>query len=249
MKRHVWMACLVAGISFTATACGGDNNSTETQTTCPEGQQENPFTGVCVPPNSGTQDMENMGDPDDMGTAEETDQDGDTSDPPDMNDAMDMPAQEDMADMSPAEEMGTDPDMDPDMGPTGTLSGSVTRSTEPSNGGVGGVYVAVFARNPVTNQDDPGTVAFQRIPDVDFNPPSTSVQYMMTGIPPRPEPYYVVAFLDDNMTVDPANPDTAFPDEGDLLTLENFAAPQVTIDSASDFTLDLDLNIAVPPFF
>ena len=65
-----------------------------------------------------------------------------------------------------------------------------------------------------------------------------------TGIPARSAPYYVVAFLDDNATV--TDPTMAAPDRGDLVSLEGFSAPQVTVATDARVTLDLDLNQNLP---
>jgi len=133
-----------------------------------------------------------------------------------------------------------------DMAGGGTLTGTITRSAAPANGGVGPVFVALFERNPVIDMMNPGLVAFQRIENVDFNPAGTMVTYELTGIPPRPEVYYITAFLDDNMSASVDSPESAGPDRGDLVALDGFASPSIAIDSETTFTKDLVLSISLP---
>ncbi len=80
----------------------------------------------------------------------------------------------------------------------------------------------------------------------DFSGDDARYEYTIEGIPPRAEPYFVIAFLDDNGTVDPSTPASAGPDRGDLVSLDGFSSPQVTLASPEAVTLDLDLNFSLP---
>jgi len=139
---------------------------------------------------------------------------------------------------------GTDAGTPPAGG--GAITGTITRSAEPAAGGVGHLYVAVFTSDPVTDRAGAMNVANARIEDVDMSGSGASVPYTVDGIPPRSEPYYVTAFLDDNGTVSATDPSSAGPDRGDLVALDGFSSPQVTVSTQSAVTLDLDLNFNLP---
>jgi hypothetical protein len=128
----------------------------------------------------------------------------------------------------------------------GSITGHVTRSAMPAAGGRGHLYVAVFTSDPVVDRMGARNVANARIDDVDMSAAGARVPYTVTGIPPRPEPYFVTAFLDDNRTVDPSSPESAGPDRGDLVALEGFGSPRVTVPDARPVTLDLVLNFNLP---
>jgi len=127
-----------------------------------------------------------------------------------------------------------------------TLTGSITRSAAPAAGGIGHLYIAVFTLDPVSNADTTELVGAARVDDVDMSGDGVSVVYAVTGIPPRAEPYFVTAFLDDNGTVVADDPAAAGPDRGDLIALDGFASPQVTLSSATSVALDLELNFNLP---
>lgn len=125
----------------------------------------------------------------------------------------------------------------------GSLVGSIRRTAEPRAGGVGHVYVAVFDRDPVLNRDDAVLVGRALVEDADLRAPDATVSYRVNEVPPRAEPYFVTAFLDDNGTVDAANPG---PDRGDLVSLDGLASPSVTVDRAGDVPFDIVLNANLP---
>lgn len=127
-----------------------------------------------------------------------------------------------------------------------TLTGVVTRSAMPAAGGVGHLYIAVFTADPVTAAMDAMMVANVRIDDVDMSAPNASVSYTLPGIPPRAEPYFITAFLDDNDTVVEGPPETAGPDRGDLVAIDGFASPKVTVTVATTVDFDIDVNFNLP---
>lgn len=137
------------------------------------------------------------------------------------------------------------PDADVALGGA-TLTGTITRSAQPAAGGIGNLYIAVFTLDPVSNADTTVNVANARIENADMSADDAMVTYTMLGVPPRAEPYYVTAFLDDNGTVDTTDPANAGPDRGDLVAIDGFASPQVSITSETTVTLDLDLNFNLP---
>ncbi len=245
-------------------ACGPSEPTEDEQDsgiTCPSGQSVSPITGMCMPATA--MDMGSSA-PEDMGTNPARDMatpvvDMGTNPPQDMGCADglvynpiigqcvtasdDMDIQDDMsADMDVVEDMAVVVDMAPT---GGVLVGNVGRSAEPRNGGVGPLFIALFEKNPITASttgQDPVLVAFQRIENVDFTSSNTMIPYRLEGIPPRAEPYFITAFLDDNMTADTSSPESAGPDRNDLISLDGVGPVTVTIDQADEFMLDLDLN-------
>lgn len=130
-------------------------------------------------------------------------------------------------------------------GATATLTGKVKRvaTTNPSAGGKGPIYVAVFDADPVTNRQNAHAVGNALIQDTDMTSATAAVDYTITNLPPRSQPYFVIAFLDDNKTATTANP---APDRGDLVSMDGFSAPKVTLATATSVTLDLNLTMALP---
>lgn len=151
------------------------------------------------------------------------------------------------ADAGPAAttDAGGGVDSGPPIAGMAVLTGAVSRTAEPMADGVGGLYIAVFDRDPVSDPDNAMAVGMVVVEDVDMTDPSTTVDYTVMGIPPRTDPYFVTAFLDDNdnatMSAD------AGPDRGDLVAIEGVASsPRVTLDAADTFELDLVLNFNLP---
>jgi hypothetical protein len=143
-----------------------------------------------------------------------------------------------------------DTSVEPDAAPCSdavcaTLSGKVLRKplTKPQNGGKGNVYVAVFDKDPVVDRDNAKLVGQALIENVDMTDGAASVAYSVPGITPRPQPYFVVAFLDDNKN---ASPTTPGPDKGDLVSLEGIGAPKVTLSKPGTVSFDLSLNAVLP---
>lgn len=126
-----------------------------------------------------------------------------------------------------------------------SLTGKVQRKplTKPQNGGKGDVYVAVFDRDPVLDRENAKVVGQVIVADADMTADTASVAYTIEGLPPRAEPYAIVAFLDDNHTASGATPG---PDKGDLVSLDGIAAPKVTVSKAGVTTFDLALNAVLP---
>jgi hypothetical protein len=128
----------------------------------------------------------------------------------------------------------------------GALFGHVRRSAMPAAGGVGDLYIAVFDGDPVSNRASAQNVANTRIPGADLRDASATIAYRVEAIPPRPQPYFVVAFLDDNHTVSATDPDLAGPDRGDLISIMGLSAPMVAVPDPREVALDLDLNFNLP---
>lgn len=137
------------------------------------------------------------------------------------------------------------PDADP-TAPTATLSGNVVRTTAPKAGGLGNLFVAVFENDPVTSMSDAAPVGQALVEDADMSADDAAIPYEVTGIPVRAEPYFIVAFLDDNDNASTDDPATAGPDRGDLVSLQGLASPSVSLDQAGVTTYEIVLNIAMP---
>jgi hypothetical protein len=128
----------------------------------------------------------------------------------------------------------------------GSMTGVVTRSAMPAAGGRGDLYIALFTTDPVTDRMGARRVADARIENVDMSAAGARIPYTVSGIPPRSEPYFVTAFLDDNDTVDPTDPSRAGPDRGDLVALMGFSSLRVTVSGTGTVTQDIDLNFNLP---
>lgn len=223
-------------LTLCLTACGQEaqtdkNNAAPIE--CSDGERYNEIKGACEP----------FGNPNDMAQVVDMPTTPDMT--PDMTTQPDMPPAPDMTmapDMAP--DMMVMPDMEQPAG--GTLVGKITRSTEPKSGGKGGLYVAIFERNPITDMNNPGLVARTFIPNADMSAAGASYDYTLGPIPPRAEAYYITAFLDDNNTVDMNDPSNAGPDRGDLVSLNGFSFPTVMVTQPSQQTLNLVLNTALP---
>lgn len=126
-----------------------------------------------------------------------------------------------------------------------TLSGKVMRKalTKPQNGGKGSVYVAVFDKDPVVDRAGAKLVGKAVVENADMTADTASVPYAIAELTPRPSPYFVVAFLDDNKNASGTAPG---PDKGDLVSLDGISAPKVTLAAAGTVTLDLSLNAVLP---
>jgi hypothetical protein len=126
-----------------------------------------------------------------------------------------------------------------------TLKGKVMRKalTKPQHGGKGNVYVAVFDHDPVIDRMNAKLVGQALIMDADMTADTASVDYAVKDITPRADPYFVIAFLDDNHNASTASPG---PDKGDLVSLEGLSSPKVTLATPTVATLDLALSAALP---
>jgi hypothetical protein len=223
-------------VAFCA-ACGDDDNGSSDQNPCPNGQTRNQVTGEC--PDGGDTGVQDTSSEDattsDSGSSDTGHEDADAADSGDQDATDQDAADQDAADQDTGDQTG------------GTLLGVVTReaSTQPEEDGVGNMYIAVFGEDPIVNQDTDSLVGFQLIEDADVSADTAEVPYRVEGIPPRAEPYYVTAFLDDDNTADTSDPSAAGPDSGDLVAVESFlppSSPQVTVDQATEVELDLLLN-------
>jgi hypothetical protein len=97
--------------------------------------------------------------------------------------------------------------------------------------------------DPVLSGGKVNPLAVQIIPGVDMNPDDVAIPYKLLDVPVRKEPSFIVAFLDDNGTV---NSDKPGPDKGDLLSLEGLSAPKITVDQPGPQSYDITLNTYLP---
>jgi hypothetical protein len=127
-----------------------------------------------------------------------------------------------------------------------TVAGSIRRSAQPMGDARGNIYVALFDEDPVTNMDTAKVVARALLEAADLSAQGASVAYTLTDVPTRSADYFLVAFLDDNGNVDPATPDAAGPDKGDLVSLDGLAAPKLQVASVGTTQHDIVLNSVLP---
>jgi hypothetical protein len=129
---------------------------------------------------------------------------------------------------------------------TASVTGHVTRSAQPSGDAKGNIYVALFDQDPIAHKDTAMSVGNALLSSADLSGTGASVMYSITGVPPRAEDYYAIAFLDDNGNVDQSNPSAAGPDKGDLVSLNGVSAPKLKVAEAGPHTQDLDLSLVMP---
>jgi hypothetical protein len=118
------------------------------------------------------------------------------------------------------------------------LSGTVTRSIDPVSGqdGIGDLYVIVFEDHP--SSSEASIVGEAVVSGADFSGAGATVIYELPAVPPRPEPYFMVAILDDD--------ESGMLDGPDVNDLRSDLY-SVTIESSKPVVQDLDLDQVVPP--
>lgn len=121
-------------------------------------------------------------------------------------------------------------------GTTASLVGQVTTSLENSTGDL---YFGIFDADP-TSSGSANTLGNGQYLAVNVN--TAPVDYRIDGLPVGSTPVYVIAFLDTDANVTETNG----PDGGDYLTLVSGASPSVTLGTAGDHTLNLELNTIRP---
>ena len=62
--------------------------------------------------------------------------------------------------------------------------------------------------------------------------------YLLEGITPRTDPYYVMAIFDDDASGFPSGPQG-----GDLISTDGTGIASIMIDSEGSWELDLELNL------
>jgi len=129
-------------------------------------------------------------------------------------------------------------DDDDDSAASAVLSGNVTRSIDPVEGqdAVGDLYVTVFS-DPPSPEGAENIVAEVMIPAADLSAAGATIAYEATGLTTRNDPYYVVAFLDDD-----ASTPIGGPNENDL---RSDLLP-VVVESGS-VVFDIDLSASGAP--
>ena len=151
-------------------------------------------------------------------------------------------------DTAPDDDTTTDDDTvgDDDSVPTfAARSGTVTRPTAPSVDGVGPLYVVVLDDNPLIN---PGTAqrGFTLISGADMTDGAAPIPYAIADVPTRPQPYFVLAFLDDDESASTIYPT---PGSGDLVGYVSNplpGPPTVDLSVEGDQVLNIVLNVAMP---
>lgn len=228
MRHHLF--ALTSALCMFAAACGGDENNANNAT-----------------PEDMSQAKVDMSQERDQGKMTE-----DMAKQPDMKVVVDMGPERDMA---PVQDMAPDEDMAPLGG--ATLKGVISRSAPPdtATGGdaKGNIYIGLFDQSPIMGfgMPNPNAMVVARVivPNADLSAQGATINYTLEGVPPRNEPYYIVAFLDDNNSVNAADPSTAAPDKGDLVALKSLLPPSfdtVELKTATEHTMNVDLSAALP---
>jgi hypothetical protein len=116
------------------------------------------------------------------------------------------------------------------------LSGSVTRSVGPADGqdGQGDLYLTILGEMPSGNEPLV-VITATMMPNVDLEQAESSVAYLIQQVATRAEPYFVLAFLDDDGSGQEPSP-------SDLLSFPT----SITMDAQGDYTLDLALSMSLP---
>lgn len=145
-------------------------------------------------------------------------------------------------DMPPDTPVDEGQDVEPQLA---SLTGNVSRSAEPQNGGVGPVYVAVLDGNPIVDMSA-SIVAFDVIASADLSDSDASVSYSVEDIPVSDEAYFIFAFLDDDNNASPVYPN---PRDPDLVAIEmggGVTLPTIELSEATEYELDIVLNMIFP---
>ena len=116
---------------------------------------------------------------------------------------------------------------------TGVLTGTVSRTATGADDNRGDLWVMLFDGDPLSGV---GPVSTTLAGNIDLSDPATVVSYRVEGLPTRDEPWYLVAFLDDNGT-------GTLPDSGDIIAAEGFGVPQLVVDPETDTVFDIVLNM------
>jgi hypothetical protein len=101
--------------------------------------------------------------------------------------------------------------------PSTGVRGAVIRSVAPAAGqdGIGTLYVGLLVQCTADSEQAGGATPVE---NADLSADGSQVLYEVTGV--AAGTYYIVAFLDDNLNADAANP---YADNADLVTAEGFA--------------------------
>jgi hypothetical protein len=160
-----------------------------------------------------------------------------TSDAPDPTaSAGDDGGEDESSDGGAGEEEGGDPS-------TG-VRGAVIRSVAPAVGqdAIGTLYVGLLVQCTADSEQAGGATPVE---GADLSADGSQVLYEVTGV--AAGTYYMVAFLDDNLNADAANP---YADNADLVTAEGFApgCVEVTIVDGQmvNAPAPIDLNLVYP---
>jgi len=121
----------------------------------------------------------------------------------------------------------------------GVVEGLVTRSEEVSGDGIGNLRVALFGQ-PLG--PDPGPpFADLLIENVDFSDEAAAINYRLDNVALRAEPYYVLAFFDED-----ESGTLNGPNGGDLMAFSSPGqGPEVTVADEQPVLLNLDLNVQI----
>ncbi|HET6584943.1 MAG TPA: hypothetical protein VFG69_15915 [Nannocystaceae bacterium] len=220
---------LALGLGMVLGACAADEGGSHDEGTVTNPASGDPSGDPGV--DDGEDDESGGPDADDSNAGD----DGSTSDAPEPGTS--ASAGDDVGD---DESSGGETPGDPDTG----VRGAVIRSVAPAIGqdAIGTLYVGLLVECTADSAQAGGATPVE---NADLSADGSQVLYEVTGV--APGTYYMVAFLDDNLNADPANP---YADNADLVTAEGFApgCVEVTIVDGQmvNAPAPIDLNLVYP---
>ena len=125
------------------------------------------------------------------------------------------------------------PETNDQLSGTGVLTGTVSRTATGADGNRGELWLMLFDGDPLSGV---GPVSTRRAGIIDLSDPATVLSYRVEGLPTRDEPWYLVAFLDDNGT-------GTLPDNDDIVAVEGSGVPQVVVATETETVFDIVLNM------
>jgi hypothetical protein len=118
----------------------------------------------------------------------------------------------------------------------GTIEGNVSRSVDLTGDGLGGLLVTISDHSIVGGP--PKIMAEATLADQDFSAPDATLTFTVHGIPPRPEPYQVEIFFDEDDSGGLGGPST-----GDLTV----SSPvPVTVPTEDSVSISIELDTVAP---
>lgn len=187
-------------------------------------------------------DGDDGGDPGESGGGDAADDGGDESTSDDPPPGTSASAGDDGGDEESSD--GGEADEDTGGDPSTGVRGAVIRSVPPAAGqdGIGTLYVGLLIECTADSEQAGGATP---VMNADLSADGSQVLYEVTGV--AAGTYYMVAFLDDNLNADAANP---YADNADLVTAEGFApgCVEVTIVDGQmvNAPTPIDLNLVYP---
>jgi len=118
----------------------------------------------------------------------------------------------------------------------GSVEGIVSRSADLTGDGLGSLYVTISDGS--IKGEPPTIVGEDTLSDQDFSDPESTLEFVVHGIPPRPEPYQVEIFFDEDESGGQGGPSS-----GDL----TISSPvPVTVPTEDSVKINIVLDVVAP---